>query len=300
MSNDEPEIIDVQAEEIVETPNLPAVIEDTWNAEALEADSVTRSNGKTYKAKPGRSADGVSLDTAAAARHDAALANNPERRCVRMTPKGQCRKFAILGSTVCRTHGGAAKQVVNKARVRVEMASNKLVGKLIEFAFDDTKPPDTQLRAIRDALDRSGLRPPAEVVLSQGEPKPYEELFEGIAEGSRAESRRARGVPDSQDDYAGFDATAEPSVSSSFAHPEDGGSAEYNRESPPATVAQAHSPPAPPRPSRPRQDGRERDAGPPVQHITGEDAIRAANQANREIGAMKAIESGGHKRYRRP
>jgi hypothetical protein len=34
-------------------------------------------------------------------------------------------------------------------------------------------------------------------------------------------------------------------------------------------------------------------------HVTGDDAIRLANAANREIGALKAIESP-HKRYPRP
>lgn len=193
---DEDNVIDVEAVEIEEGDNLPAVISDAWNAEALEADSVTRSNGKTYTAKAGRSADGLSLDAAKVAKHDAALAANPERRCVAMTSKGQCRKFAILGSTVCKTHGGATKQVVNKARVRVQNVSNRMMGKLIEFAFDDTKPPDTQLRAIRDALDRAGLRPPAEVVVSPGEPKqPWEEVFEGLSPMTREESRRARGLP---------------------------------------------------------------------------------------------------------
>jgi hypothetical protein len=36
------------------------------------------------------------------------------------------------------------------------------------------------LAAVRDALDRAGLKAPSEVVLSQGEPKPYELIFEGI------------------------------------------------------------------------------------------------------------------------
>lgn len=89
---DEDNVIDVEAVEIEEGDNLPAVISDAWNAEALEADSVTRSNGKTYTAKAGRSADGLSLDAAKVAKHDAALAANPERRCVAMTSKGQCRK----------------------------------------------------------------------------------------------------------------------------------------------------------------------------------------------------------------
>lgn len=334
MSNDENEIIDA---EIVEDDYLPAVVKDAWSGERMDRDSVTRGNGVTYEAKAGRTADGLSLDAAAVAKHDAALAANPERRCVAMTPKGQCRKFAILGSTVCKTHGGATKHVVNKARVRIEMAGNRLMGKLIEFAFDDTKPPDTQLRAIRDSLDRAGLRPPAEVVLSQGEIKPYEELFDDIASGSRAESRRARGLPDTDDDNAGWPADersqCQPPAQPDSPYPSDTDEHCARRESltNPTTytgdgasradqlssnstpygetqwehiAGQDNSPSeasgAVHRP-RPRESGRHTHAQRPP-HITGEAAMRGANEANRAIGAMPdqlAIESR-HKRYRRP
>lgn len=133
-------------------------------------------------------------------RQDTLLSENPDRRCVAKNSRGQrCRKFAIMGATVCRTHGGATQHVRNKARIRVENASNRLMGKLIDFAFDDTKPPDIQLRAIQNALDRAGLKPPAEVVLSPGEPKPYENVFDSLAAFSREESRAARGYTDELD-----------------------------------------------------------------------------------------------------
>lgn len=148
------EIIDVEAEEIEDSENLPAVIPaDASNFEAIELPN----------------------------RQDALLADNPERRCVATNSRGErCRKFAIYGATVCRTHGGATKRVKEAARIRVENASNRLMGKLIEFAFDDTKPPDVQLKAIQNSLDRAGLKPPAEVVLAQGETKPYETVFDSI------------------------------------------------------------------------------------------------------------------------
>lgn len=48
------------------------------------------------------------------------------------------------------------------------------MGKLIEFAFDDTKPPETQLRlrAIRDALDRGGLSHPRKLCCRRANPNP--------------------------------------------------------------------------------------------------------------------------------
>lgn len=65
-------------------------------------------------------------------------------------------------------------------------------------------------------------------------------------------------------------------------------------------VAEAHSRTGPPRDPWPRECDCERDPGPPTRHITGDEAIRQANEANRQIGALKAIESGGHVHDRRP
>jgi hypothetical protein len=166
MSNEPDE---VSAEVVDEPQNLPAVIRrDASNYPPVELPN----------------------------RQDILLESNPERRCVATNSRGvRCRKFAIYGSTVCRMHGGAVKRVKEAARIRVENASNRLMRKLIEFAFDDTNPPDVQLKAIQNSLDRAGLKPPAEVVLSQGDKQPYEEVFEYIAGGSRNESRKARGLP---------------------------------------------------------------------------------------------------------
>ncbi|MFB1298801.1 hypothetical protein ACAG24_025185 [Mycobacterium sp. pW049] len=158
--SDDNEIIDVEAVEVEDSENLPAVVvERASSSEPIELPN----------------------------RQDALLADNPGRRCVATNSRGErCRKFAIYGATVCRTHGGATKRFKEAARIRVENASNRLIGKLIEFAFDDTKPPDVQLKAIQNSLDRAGLKPPAEVVLSQGETKPYETVFEGISVDPRA------------------------------------------------------------------------------------------------------------------
>lgn len=233
-------------------------------------------------------------------RQDTLLADNPERRCVAKNSRGQrCRKFAIMGATVCRTHGGATQHVKNKARIRVENMSNRLMGKLIEFAFDDTKPPDTQLRAIQNALDRAGLKPPAEVVISPGEAKPYETVFDSIGTFSREESRAARGYQDELD----------------IGHSRGGqlpGTDNQTPTPPPAPAYTEHDPCVEngflsedhtlPPPSRPREFDRHPHAQPPVRHVTGEAAMRMANRANQQIGAlppMQELESP-HKRYPRP
>ena len=72
------------------------------------------------------------------------------------------------------------------------MASDRLMGKLIEIAYDDNRPAAVQLDAIKDSLNRAGLSKPAQVEV--GPIKPFEEVLDGIGTGSRAESRRARGM----------------------------------------------------------------------------------------------------------
>jgi hypothetical protein len=52
-----------------------------------------------------------------------------------------------------------------------------------------------QLGATNSGLDRAGISKPTEVVLSQREAKPYEEIFDGIAGISREESRARRDLP---------------------------------------------------------------------------------------------------------
>lgn len=257
--SDANEIIDVEAEEIEDSDNLPAVIPaDASNSEAIELPN----------------------------RQDTLLADNPEKRCVATNSRGErCRKFAIYGSTVCRTHGGATKRVKEAARIRVENASNRLMGKLIEFAFDDTKPPDVQLKAIQNSLDRAGLKPPAEVVLAQGEAKPYETVFDSIG-GNPSE-------PLVYDGSAGQVASPAPAY----------GDTGYSGLQ---SVAEENCEPSsdsePLRQARPREFDREKRQQPRERHITGEAAIRLANEANRQHGVFDeqlALESP-HKRYRRP
>lgn len=79
-------------------------------------------------------------------------------KCVGHSSKtgAPCRKDAIKGATVCRSHGGAAPQVKNAARRRLMEAVDPLMAELLFIALndDDTR---TRLAAIRDALDRAGL-----------------------------------------------------------------------------------------------------------------------------------------------
>src|SRR4029079_8562013 len=114
----------------------------------------------------------------------------PERRCRAHSSRTgeQCKNAAIKGSTVCRFHGGAAKQVKANARARLENAAELMARNLLGLAVGADNE-NVKLGATNSALDRAGISKPTEVVLSQGDTKPYEEVFDEIAGLSREESR---------------------------------------------------------------------------------------------------------------
>lgn len=304
-SNDDREIIDVEVVEVAEGEKLPAVIE------------TPDTNRRT-----------TPMDDPRAGPRDWSSYAKPERRCKAHRKNGdQCKNASVPGATVCRFHGGAAKHVKAAARARLENAADLMAKQLLGIALT-AESESVKLAAIKDSLDRAGLRPPAEVVLSQAEPKPYEQLFEGITTMSREESRRARGVSDASEDIAGLQGahlhassqegathhSSNPTAQSDPPHTDGHGDSSARRESlNPTAYRRDHNtrdvpasgqheassaPDSPMYREAPRRFDRERDAGPPARHITGDDAIREANRANAQIGALKAIESGGHVRYR--
>ena len=119
----------------------------------------------------------------------------PKRRCTARRTNGQpCRKAAIKGASVCRAHGGAAPQVKAKARVRLEMAADRMAKELLGIATNDKVPAYVKLEGIKTALDRAGVGAKQAVEVEVGPTKPFEEILMGIAGGPRAESRAVRGV----------------------------------------------------------------------------------------------------------
>lgn len=106
------------------------------------------------------------------------------RRCkAHRKDGGQCRQVAIAGATVCRWHGGAAKHVKAAARARLENASDLMAKQLLRMAIDDDVADAVKLSAIKDALDRAGLRAPNEVVLSPGQQSGFDDVFTDIVAG---------------------------------------------------------------------------------------------------------------------
>jgi hypothetical protein len=141
----------------------------------------------------------------AAAKWDAMLDQNESARCVAHKKSGErCRRLAIKGATVCRVHGGASGHVRKAARVRLDMAADRMAKKLLGIATDENVPPAVQLAATRDALDRAGLSAKTAVEVEVGPNKGFQDILNAMmAGGSRAESRSRRGVTDdpAQDDW---------------------------------------------------------------------------------------------------
>jgi hypothetical protein len=108
------------------------------------------------------------------------------------------KRAAISGGRVCTHHGGNAPAVKAKARQRIEEAADRMAKQLLGIATS-AESEAVRLAAIRDALDRAGLVAPKTVDVAIA-PKPWEIIFDDIAGGSRAESRRRRGIPDDEPD----------------------------------------------------------------------------------------------------
>lgn len=228
----------------------------------------------------------------------------PQRQCRAHKKTGeQCKNAAILGSTVCRYHGGAAEHVKRAARARIENATDLVAKELIVIALSGDSDA-TRVSAIKDLLDRGGLKAPSEVVLSPGNRALYEDVFDDIAGGSRAESRARRGL-DAGDDgglnrsASGIDVSlddqGDKDRDSEYDSDEsdwDGAGSDGNVYTPSGGLSGRVRPDFDPRDDRPapRRSGREHAA---------EDAVAAANRANARSGALRAIESP-HKRYPRP
>lgn len=116
----------------------------------------------------------------------------PHRQCAGHKKNGErCKNAAILGGTVCKFHGGAAKHVRNAARVRLANAADRMARELLNMATADNVSDSVKLAAIRDALDRGGISVKAEIEVTA---KPYESIFEQLTGGSR-EAHRSGSPP---------------------------------------------------------------------------------------------------------
>lgn len=123
-------------------------------------------------------------------------ARNDRGRCAGHRKNGdRCKRPHDPGATVCGHHGARAPQVRRKARQRLDEAADRMARQLLNIA-DSAESETVRLAAIKDALDRAGLKPPTqqEITVAASGPKPYEALVAGLTGESRAESRAKRGI----------------------------------------------------------------------------------------------------------
>ena len=71
----------------------------------------------------------------------------------------RCKKAAIKGGAVCRSHGGAAPQVQKAARERFNDLVDPAINRLQKIIEDDKVPSASQVAAAKDILDRAGYKP---------------------------------------------------------------------------------------------------------------------------------------------
>ena len=97
----------------------------------------------------------------------------------------RCKNAAIRGGTVCGYHGANAPAVKAKARLRLEMASDRLARQLLNMTTGPNGADPVKLAAIKDALGRSGLDVKNTISVEVGITKPFERVFDSIMSGPR-------------------------------------------------------------------------------------------------------------------
>lgn len=193
-----------------------------------------------------------------------------QHRCKAHRKNGdRCKQPAIAGATVCRVHGGAAKHVKAAARARLENAADLMAKELLGIAVDPDVAPAVKLAAIKDALDRSGLKAPSEVVVSASATTGFDEVFTDVFTGSREESRRMRGYesPDPETDQTNLvdhvlDSPSPTALVDDYAYGGD-----YVEHADSDRPAATHR----------RDDSDRRSMRRSEFHIVGDDALRIAN-----------------------
>lgn len=86
--------------------------------------------------------------------------------CKAKTSRGlKCKAQAMLGGRVCRVHGGSAPQVMAAAARRILLAADPAAARLIAIALSKKTEHKDAITAIKDLLNRAGIRPQAETAV---------------------------------------------------------------------------------------------------------------------------------------
>jgi hypothetical protein len=155
------------------------------------------------------------------------------------------------------------------------MASDRMVANLLGLATD-AESEVVRLRATDSALDRAGINKPTQVEV--GTITPFEMMFEDIScerPGSFG-SVDDSGFAIDHEDYEGISTNPNRPGGERVRAEQPVADGDYDRPRGPQTREQRG-------PDRNYRDG---------YHVTGDDAIRMANAANAEIGALRALPPG--------
>jgi hypothetical protein len=82
----------------------------------------------------------------------------------------RCGNWAIRGAPTCRVHGSSTRLARRAAQLRVASLVDPAIAKLaaaVQAAINDPDfPPQLQVAAARDVLDRAGLKCPTELMVA--------------------------------------------------------------------------------------------------------------------------------------
>lgn len=197
-----------------------------------------------------------------------------------------CNNPPVVGLTVCRMHGGATRAAKNAARRRIDEAAERMAKQLLRIA-DSADSEAVRLAAVKDALDRAGLKPPDKVDVEVGV-KPYEAMLGnivGMSTSTRSESRAARGISEPKQIGAGGTANSDEGVVIEGEVVD----AETGPRTSPASSAAMRSDDD--RGNGPGDEGFGAEEPPATRPGTGlmtmEEAMRLANESNRRAGSYR-------------
>ena len=128
------------------------------------------------------------------------LAAGDHRCTARSKRTGErCQRPAMLGGVVCFHHGGNAPQTRARAQQRLQQAADVLVQRLLSFAIDGKVADPVALMAIRDALDRAGMKPGVDIDVTL---KPFQAVFEQMELGGSRSQFRGEEIEIEDEQYA--------------------------------------------------------------------------------------------------
>jgi hypothetical protein len=91
-----------------------------------------------------------------------------------------CLRPATPGADVCVVHGGYIPQVKAAARARLALATDMVVGRMLEIALDPNTAHKDAVSAMNSILDRAGIKGGVEIDVSMPQwQQGLRKLFEG-------------------------------------------------------------------------------------------------------------------------